>query len=224
MAYHQITSEGTLHHCGAAAGGIESLADRSAPGPGPTGAPSRGKCAAMPRGTTVTTGLMGRLSGRPHGGRGRVGTGALASTTWPRWKLCFGNGGARSRSPVGCVSIGASGISHETIYRYVWQDKFEGGDLYLLPPGSIRSCVASAIEQLRPSWASSPASAMIEERPPAVQRTAAARGHLGDRYRARQGSTPDCIVSLVERETRLRGDRQAQGTHQVNRPGARTMR
>ena len=91
---------------------------------------------------------------------------------------------------------GALRISHETIYRYLWDDRQAGGELYRLLRGARkqrRRRVGSA--RRRGGRLGRP----ISERPAAV----AHRRQLGhwEVDTVAGGTTRDCLLSLVERKT-----------------------
>jgi len=88
-------------------------------------------------------------------------------------------------------------ISHETIYRHVWQDKFEGGDLY--------GCLRQATKLRRKRHNSYDRRGRlsgkrhISERPASVE-TRRRMGHW-EIDTVVGGGEKDCVVTLVERKT-----------------------
>jgi IS30 family transposase len=88
-------------------------------------------------------------------------------------------------------------ISHETIYRHVWRDKFEGGDLY--------SCLRQATKLRRKRHNSydrrgrPSGKRHISERPASVERRRRV-GHWEIDTVVGAGEK-DCVVTLVERKT-----------------------
>jgi IS30 family transposase len=88
-------------------------------------------------------------------------------------------------------------ISHETIYRHVWQDKFEGGDLY----GSLRQ--ATKLRRKRHNSYDRrgrlSGKRHISERPASVE-TRRRMGHW-EIDTVVGGGEKDCVVTLVERKT-----------------------
>lgn len=107
---------------------------------------------------------------------------------------------------------GTLSISHETIYRYVWQDKYEGGDLYRY--------LRQSTKQRRKRHNSYDRRGRlvgkrhISERPASVER----RKRLGhwEIDTVVGGHTKDCVVTVVERKTGYAvigklADRSAQG-------------
>lgn len=103
-------------------------------------------------------------------------------------------------------------ISHETIYRYVWQDKFEGGDLY--------RCLRQSPKLRRKRHNSYDRRGRlvgkrhISERPASVE----GRRQVGhwEIDTVVGGRARDCVVTLVERKTGYAvigklADRSAQG-------------
>lgn len=88
-------------------------------------------------------------------------------------------------------------ISHETIYRHVWRDKWEGGDLY----SSLRQ--ATKLRRKRYSAYDSrgrlSGKRHISERPASVE-TRRRTGHW-EIDTVVGGGAKDCVVTLVERKT-----------------------
>lgn len=88
-------------------------------------------------------------------------------------------------------------ISHETIYRHVWRDKFEGGDLY----GCLRQ--ATKLRRKRHNSYDRRGRLLgkrhISERPTSVE----ARRRVGhwEIDTVVGGGEKDCVVTLVERKT-----------------------
>jgi transposase, IS30 family len=88
-------------------------------------------------------------------------------------------------------------ISHETIYRHVWQDKLEGGDLY--------GCLRQATKLRRKRHNSYDRRGRlsgkrhISERPASVE-TRRRAGHW-EIDTVVGGEAKDCVVTLVERKT-----------------------
>ena len=91
---------------------------------------------------------------------------------------------------------GRLNISHETIYMYIWQDKWDGGELYrcLRQPIKRRKRYASRERRGR-----LPGKRHISERPAAVE-LREERGHW-ELDTVMGAGTQDCVVTLVERAT-----------------------
>lgn len=88
-------------------------------------------------------------------------------------------------------------ISHETIYRYVWNDWLRGG--------SLRTCLRSSQKRRRKAYRSYDSRGRLEGKRPIADRPAAAHnrsrvGHLeGDTVMG--GPDQHCIMVLVDRKT-----------------------
>jgi len=94
-------------------------------------------------------------------------------------------------------SINQPSISHETIYRYIWRDKAEGGSLWThLRQSQKRRRKRYRAYDSRGRLANK---RHISERPPSVE-TRRYKGHWEIDTVMGKGS-PDCIVTIVERKT-----------------------
>lgn len=92
---------------------------------------------------------------------------------------------------------GGLSISHETIYRYIWQDKAEGGDLYTHLRGAAK--LRRKRNNSYDSRGRLAGKRHISERPATVE-TRSTLGHWeGDTVVG--GTDKDCITTLVERKT-----------------------
>jgi IS30 family transposase len=92
---------------------------------------------------------------------------------------------------------GQLSISHETIYRYIWEDRARGGSLYLH--------LRQSLKQKRKRYGRYDSRGrlagkrMISERPPGAENRSRV-GHLeGDTVIG--GSDKDCVLTLVDRKT-----------------------
>jgi IS30 family transposase len=113
-------------------------------------------------------------------------------------------------------------ISHETIYRYIWDDKRRGGKIYVHLRG--------ARKQRRKRYRSYDSRGRlagkrsITERPAAVE----TRKHIGhwEVDTVLGAGTRDCVISLVERKTGylLLGKLKARTTAEVNRRAIQLIR
>lgn len=89
-------------------------------------------------------------------------------------------------------------ISHETIYKYVWDDKSRGGELYLHLRQPVKRRKRYATKERRGRVAGK---RHISERPAAIEQ----RVELGhwEMDTMMGASSKDCVVTLVERVTGL---------------------
>lgn len=106
-------------------------------------------------------------------------------------------------------------ISHETIYRWIWEDKWRGGKLHLL--------LRQAVKKKRKRYAQKDSRGRlggkrhITERPPSAEKRSR-QGHWEMDTVLGKGSK-HCLVTLVDRKTRftLIGKLRARTKDEVNR-------
>ena len=106
-------------------------------------------------------------------------------------------------------------ISHETIYRYIWENKRKGGKIYIHLRG--------ARKQRRKRYRSYDSRGRLAGKRPITERpaTVETRRHIGhwEVDTVLGAGTRDCVLSLVERKTGflVLGKLQARTTAEVNR-------
>jgi IS30 family transposase len=114
-------------------------------------------------------------------------------------------------------------ISHETIYRYIWTDKREGGTLY--------THLRGARKQRRKRYGAYDSRGRLAGKRPITTRPAAVArrarvGHWEIDTMLGAGQAGACILTLVERKTGyvVIGQLQARTTAQVNRRATQLIR
>jgi IS30 family transposase len=110
---------------------------------------------------------------------------------------------------------GLLSISHETIYRHIWKDKFRGGSLYRhLRQSPKRRRKRYGTKESRGRLAGK---RMITERPAFIERRDEIGHWEGDTVVGK--GSKDCIVTLVERKTGfvVIGKLKARTSEQLNR-------
>ena len=195
MQYHQITSEERYAIAALRGEGCSTSAIAPASARSPRRSPGSWRAQRSPP-RWCLPGLMGRSSGLRRGDLGHAETLSSVAPSWPQVEELLRRTGARSRSRAGYEGSELR-ISHETIYRHVWQDKFEGGDLY--------GCLRQATKLRRKRHDSYDRRGRLagkrhsrSDRPPwrRVRPWATGRSTRSGRRRGR-----DCVVTLVERKT-----------------------